>query len=343
MKIPIGILGATGIVGQKYINRLASHPLFEIVYLAASEHSAGKTYEEAVIGRWHEDIPIPKKIASLLVYPLAENCQAISRCRLLFSALDNEAAIIFEPYFANIGFAIVSNASWGRKEADIPIIIPEINADHLSIIPIQQKNRSWKGFIVAKPCCTVQSYLIALGILHKKFVLEKIFVTSFQSLSGAGWPGIAAIDILDNIIPFIRGEEEKCEEEPLKILGSIGSSSIIKNNQICISSHCNRVPVLNGHLSCVSFSLKDKNVTKKDLLNTWASAPKGLIHYTESEDRPQPRKDKDRGLGMTISIGRLRTCPLLDFRLVTLSHNTVRGAAGGGILTAELLLSKGLI
>ncbi|MEI6531593.1 MAG: aspartate-semialdehyde dehydrogenase [Chlamydiota bacterium] len=343
MKIPIGILGATGIVGQKYINRLANHPLFEIVYLAASERSSGKTYEEAVLGRWHQDNPIPEKIAPLLVYPLAENCQAIRRCRLLFSALDNESAIIFEPHFANIGFPIVSNASWGRKEADIPVIIPEINSDHLSILPIQQKNRSWKGFIVAKPCCTVQSYLIALGILHKEFGLEKVFITSFQALSGAGWPGVAAIDILDNVIPFVRGEEEKCEEEPLKILGSIGSSSIIKNSQIRISAHCNRVPVLDGHLTCVSFSLKDKRATKQDILNTWERAPKGLIHYTESEDRPQPRKDKDRGLGMTVSVGRLRTCPLLDFRLVALSHNTVRGAAGGGVLTAELLVSKGLI
>lgn len=355
MKIPVGILGATGIVGQQYVARLSSHPLFEVVYLAASERSAGKTYEEAVLGRWHLDNAIPEHIRPLLVYPLTEHCQAINRCRLLFSALDNDAAAVFEPFFANKGFGIVSNASWSRKEADVPVMIPEINSDHLKIIKAQQKNRAWKGFIVAKPCCTVQSYTIALGALHKRFGLDKVFITSLQAISGAGWPGVPSMDIVENVIPFIRGEEEKCEEEPLKILGSVQDSHIAKNSHICISAHCNRVPVVDGHLACVSFSLQKKGVTLQEIRNEWASfqgdahklklpsSPSQLIQYIDGDDRPQPRKDRLQGNGMAVHVGRLRTCPLLDFRFVGLSHNTVRGAAGGGILNAELLIAEGLI
>lgn len=355
MKIPVGILGATGIVGQQYAKRLIDHPFFDVVYLAASERSAGKTYEEATLGRWHLDTPVPEKLKNILVYPLAENCERIKECRLLFSALDNEAAQLFEPYFAGQGFAIVSNASWGRKEADIPVIIPEINSDHLSLITTQRKKRAWKGFIVTKPCCTVQSYLIALGALHKRFALDKVFVTSLQAVSGAGWPGISSMDILGNVVPFIRSEEEKCEDEPLKILGHIQNGSLIKDSHIQISAHCNRVPVIDGHLACVSFSLRKKGVIKQDILNEWASfqgdthtlklpsSPKQLIQYIEADDRPQPCKDRLRDAGMAVSVGRLRSCPILDFRFVGLSHNTVRGAAGGGILNAELLVAKGLV
>lgn len=349
MKIPVGILGATGIVGQQYLLRLASHPEFEVVYLAASERSAGKTYEEAVLGRWHLADPIPEKLRNHLVYPLVENCEAVKQCRLLFSALDNEAARLFEPHFASQGFALVSNASWSRKESDIPVIIPEVNSDHLSIIPEQRKKRAWKGFIVTKPCCTVQSYLMPLAAIHRRWPIDKVFVTAMQAISGAGFPGTPSLDILDNIVPLIRGEEEKCEEEPLKILGTVKGNSIEKAPHITISAHCNRVPVVDGHLACVSFSLKGARPTIQDILNEWDSfkgltlfsAPEKPILYRLEEDRPQPRKD--RGRGMAVSVGRLRTCPILDFRFVGLSHNTVRGAAGGGILNAELLIDKGLI
>lgn len=351
MKIPVGVLGATGIVGQRYLMQLSAHPLFEIVYLAASERSSGKTYEEAVMGRWHLEEPIPERLKSLLVYPLIENCEAISRCRLLFSALDNEAAKMFDPHFAARGFAVVSNASWGRKEKDIPIIIPEVNESHLSVIKGQQKTRGWKGFVVTKPCCTVQSYTLALAAIHRAYPLDKVIVTSLQAVSGAGFPGISSLEVLDNVVPFIRGEEEKCEEEPLKILGTAYEDHISKESSITISASCNRVPVVDGHLVTVSFSCKNRTPSRQEILNSWscfpalklASAPHLPIHYVEEEDRPQPRKDRGRESGMAVVIGRLRPCPVLDFRFVGLSHNTIRGAAGGGLLIGELLVDKGLV
>ena len=354
-KIPVGILGATGVVGQHYLLRLADHPEFEVVYLAASERSAGQTYEEATLHRWHQNEKLPEKFKNLLVYPLAEQCQAMSACKLLFSALENETARLIEPLLAARGFVIVSNASWSRKEKDIPVIIPEVNTDHLAIIPHQQRNRSWKGFIVTKPCCTVQTYLMALAAIHKEWPLSKVFVASMQAVSGAGWPGTPSLDILDNVIPFIRGEEEKCEEEPLKILGHIQDNQIAKNSHITFSAHCNRVPVVNGHLACISFAVAGKPPEKQAILNAWScfqgeaqklklfSAPKQPLLYFEEEDRPQTRKDRDQGAGMATSLGRLRHCPLFHFRFVCLSHNTVRGAAGGGVLNAELLLEKGLL
>ncbi len=334
MKIPVGILGATGLVGQQYLLRLANHPQFEVVYLAASERSEGKTYAEAVQGRWRQSEPIPEKLAKQIVEPLTATPQA----QLLFSALDNGSARVFEPQFAALGYAVFSNASWGRTESDVPVVIPEVNAHHLDWLVRQKQERGWKGFLVAKPCCTVQSFVIPLAALHKKWPIKKVFVTSLQALSGAGLSGEAHAD---NVIPHISGEEEKLENEPRKILGA----------DLVISAHCNRVPVSDGHLTCVSFAFQEDQPTKEEILDAWKSfpaldlpsAPRQTIHYFSQEDRPQPLQDRDLENGMAASVGRLRPCPLLHWRFVSLTHNTARGAAGGGILCAELFVQQGLL
>ncbi len=332
-KIAVGILGATGKVGQQYLHLLANHPWFEVKFLAASEKSSGKKVGEHIVHRV-EDIEKAKK-----------------SCRLIFSAISDEAAKEIEELYAQQGLGVISNGSAHRFTPDVPMIIPEVNGNHAKIIPLQQKNRGWKnGFIVTKPNCSLQGAILPLYPLHQKFGLKRLFVTTFQAVSGAGYPGVPSLDILDNVIPYIAKEEEKTEKESLKILGSVEGSKIKHATGIVIAAHCNRVAVLDGHMACLSADFA-KRPTREEILHLWESfpglclpsAPEHPIVYRPEENRPQPRLDRSAGNGMTVSVGRLRECPLLSYRFVTLSHNTIRGAAGGGLLTAELLLKQGYL
>lgn len=353
-KYKVGILGATGMVGQKYISLLDNHPWFDVCYLAASERSAGKTYDEAVRNRWHIKGAIPEKVAKLTVYPVDDIASAVASCSFVFSALDTKTAKTYEEKYAEAGLPVVSNASAHRFTSDVPLLIPEVNADHLNIIPIQQANHGWdKGFIVTKPNCSIQSYLTPLYVLHKQYKVKRVIATTMQAVSGAGHADVASMDMLDNVVPFIKGEEEKSEREPRKILGSIAEKSFVENSDLQISAHCNRVPVTDGHMACVSVEFENKP-SKEEILSIWdsfrstplelklPSAPERPLVYCEEPDRPQPRYDRDNYRGMTTTLGRLRDCHVLDYRFVGLSHNTVRGAAGGAILTAELIAEKGL-
>ena len=352
-KIPVGILGATGMVGQQYLQLLENHPWFEVCFLASSELSAGKTYTEAVSGRWHMDRPIPERFMDFPVHRIDEIALAKQSCRFVFSAVGNDTAKIYEEKYVENGIAVISNAAYHRRSEDVPVLIPEVNPDHAQIIPIQQKNRNWKGgFIAAKPNCSLQSYMIPLSPLHRQFKVQRLMLTTLQAVSGAGYPGISSLDILDNVIPYIANEEEKSELEPLKMWGHIEDNKIHPAGSIAISAQCNRVPVLDGHLACVSVQF-EKKPSKEEILDLWKnftalpqtlqlpSAPERSIIYLDAADRPQPRLDRNAGKGMSVTVGRLRDCPLFDYRFVALSHNTIRGAAGGGILNAEFLMQQG--
>lgn len=354
-KIPVGILGATGMVGQQYLHLLENHPWFEITFLASSENSAGKLYKDAVDSRWHISASLPECYQQLMVHRVDDIATAKKSCVFVFSAMSHEGAMNYEELYAKNGIPVISNASYHRKAADVPILIPEVNPEHAHIIPMQQKNRSWdRGFIVAKPNCSLQSYVIPLTPLHHHFTIKRLSITTMQAVSGAGYPGVSSMDIIDNIIPYIAGEEEKSEKEPLKIWGEIQDDKIIPNANISIAAQCNRVPVLDGHLACVSVQFNIKP-TLDEVLHLWQdftalpqtlqlpSAQKKTIVYQHNNDRPQPRKDRDTGNGMSVTVGRLRDCPVFDVRFVALSHNTVRGAAGGGILNAELLFKQGYL
>jgi aspartate-semialdehyde dehydrogenase len=358
-KIKVGIIGATGMVGQNYLRLLDNHPWFEVTYLAASPNSAGKKYSEAVAGRWHMRTDIPEKYKNIMVEDAGLVDKAIGKCSLIFSAVEMDKAAILatEAEYANKGFAVVSNNSAYRGADDVPVMVPEINPDHLSIIPDQQKKHGWnKGFLVVKPNCSIQSYMIPIYALMKAgYTIDKMILTTLQALSGAGYPGPAAIDLVDNTIPFISGEEEKSEIEPRKILGKVKNGKILADESIKISAHCNRVPVTDGHTACVSLSFAGKKPELDEILNIWKhfsslpqelklpSAPIPAIVYRDEVNRPQAQKDRDAGNGMAITVGRLRKCNVFDIRFVGLHHNTVRGAAGGSILTAELLKAKGYV
>jgi len=358
-KLKVGVLGATGMVGQNYLRLLANHPWFEVVYLAASPNSAGKKYSEAVAGRWHMKENIPEKCKDIVVEDASLVNKAIGKCSLMFSAveMDKQAILALEMEYASKGFAVVSNNSAHRNTEDVPVMIPEINPDHLDIIPEQQKKRGFsKGFLVVKPNCSIQSYMIPLYALMKAgYVIDKMIVTTLQALSGAGYPGPAAIDLVDNILPFINGEEEKSEVEPRKIFGRIQGAKIVSDDSMKISAHCNRVPVTDGHIACCSIQFAGKKPSAEEIIKIWRnfsalpqelklpSAPVPVMVYRDEIDRPQPQKDRDAGNGQAITVGRLRKCNVFDYRFVGLHHNTVRGAAGGSILTAELLQAKGFI
>lgn len=354
-KIPVGVLGATGMVGQQYLQLLAHHPWFDVVFLASSEASAGKSYGEAVMGRGQSPRSIPEHLLSMPMRHIDEVELAKRSCRFVFSAVSNEGAKVYEERYAESGLPVLTNASFHRRSIDVPLLIPEINSDHMKVIPIQQKNRNWKrGFIVAKPNCSLQSYMISLAPLHQQFKVTRLHVTTLQAVSGAGYPGVSSLDIIDNVIPYIPDEEEKSEQEPLKIWGNVEEYGIKAASHIAISAHCNRVPVLDGHLACVSVQFEQKP-DREDILRQWKnfqglpqqlqlpSAPSHPILYRMESDRPQPRQDRNSGNGMSVTVGRLRSCPLFDYRFVALSHNTIRGAAGGGILNAEFLVHEGYI
>ena len=368
-KIPVGVLGATGMVGQQYISLLINHPWFEPRFVAASPRSAGKKYKDATEGRIH--FPhIAEAIGGLTVHDANDVSRAVSAaktgdCAFVFSALEmgkDEIRSLEDTYAAN-GIPVISNASAHRWTADVPVLVAEVNHHHIDIIPSQRKARGWeKGFIVVKPNCSIQSYTTPLYALIKAgYEIKRLIVTTLQAVSGAGYPGVPSLDMIDNIIPYIGGEEEKSEMEPLKILGSIegdtgGSAAFLKNAELPkISAHCNRVPVTDGHTACVSVEFGDKKPSAEEVKKIFRSfrslpqelklpmAPEMPIIIREESNRPQPRKDRDTDKAMAITIGRIRPCNVFDIRFVGLSHNTVRGAAGGGVLNAELLKYKGYL
>ncbi|MDP2919925.1 MAG: aspartate-semialdehyde dehydrogenase [Dehalococcoidia bacterium] len=356
-KLKVGVLGATGMVGQNFLRLLANHPWFEVVYLAASPGSAGKKYADAVAGRWHMHGDIPPQFRNITVEDASQVEKATGKCSLVFSAveMDKTAILALELEYASQGFAVVSNNSAHRNTEDVPVMIPEINHDHLNIIPEQRKRHGWTtGLLAVKPNCSIQSYMIPLFALMKAgYTIDKMIVTTLQALSGASSPGPAAIDLVDNTLPYISGEEEKSEVEPRKIFGKIQGGKIVLDDSIKISAHCNRVPVTDGHTACCSVQFAGKKPSAEEIIDIWRnftalpqelklpSAPVPVMDYRDEIDRPQPWKDRDAGNGMAITVGRLRKCNVFDYRFIGLHHNTVRGAAGGAILTAELLKAKG--
>ncbi len=359
-KFKVGVLGATGMVGQNYIRLLENHPWFEVTYVAASANSAGVAYSEAVKGRWQMSTPIPAKVAKLKVGDVANIDEAVKKCDFVFSAFempDKKLIQETEEAYARAGLPVVSNASAHRWTDDVPMLIPEINALHTDIIKTQQKNRGFKkGFIAVKPNCSLQSYLTPLYALENAgYEIKKVILTTMQAVSGAGYPGVPSLDMIDNVVPYIGGEEEKTEKEPLKILGHIKNGKFENRSGLDISATCTRVPVIDGHTASVSILFGQKKPTKEEMLSIWEkftsvpqkiklpSAPVQPIYYITEDNRPQPRKDRDTDKGMAVTVGRLRSCNVFDFKFVALSHNTVRGAAGGGILNAELLVKQGFI
>ena len=355
----VGILGATGMVGQNFIRLLEDHPWFSITYLAASPQSAGKRYQEAVEDRWLMSTPVPKTVQDLVVGDANDVMAAQGKCDLVFSAvdLDKKAVEALETAYAAAGLAVVSNHSAHRLVADVPMIIPEINADHLEVLTDQRKARGWsRGCIVVKPNCSIQSYMTPLWAwIQAGYRPQRLIIATLQAVSGAGYPGVASLDIVDNVVPYIKGEEEKSEIEPKKILGRVANGVIVSDASLSISAHCNRVPVVDGHIACVSVEFAGIKPGVEETIRIWRgfqsipqqlelpSAPKEPIIYRQELNRPQPRKDRDVDQAMAVTVGRLRPCNVFDLRFVGLHHNTVRGAAGGAILTAELMKARGIL
>jgi aspartate-semialdehyde dehydrogenase len=341
-----GVLGATGIVGQRLVHLLADHPWFELTEVAASERSWGKSYAEAT--RWHLEAPIPDAARNLTVKGL----EPALDCDFVFSGLDSSVAGVAEEDFARAGYPVVSNSRNHRMDPDVPLLIPEVNAAHLDAIPMQRKLRGYDtGFIVTNPNCSTAGLVLVLKPLADAFGLEKIFVVTLQAVSGAGYPGVPSMDIHANVVPFISGEEEKMEIEPQKLLGRWDGVRFVDAG-LGLSAHCNRVPVLDGHLECVSLSLKKiaslqevrealRNFEVSAELASLPSAVRNPVLVLDEENRPQPRRDVNAGNGMAAVVGRVRECPLLDVKLTLLSHNLVRGAAGAALLNAELLAARG--
>ena len=343
-KYRVGILGATGTVGQRFIQLLQGHPQFEITALAASDRSAGKTYAEACA--WKLNGVIPENVREIEVTPIEPPLD----CDIVFSSLPSSVARETEEAFARAGFPVISNSSSYRMDEDVPLLIPEINADHLGLIETQRKKRGFgKGFIVTNPNCAVVSFAPPLAALHRRFGIEAVVVTTMQAISGAGYPGVSSMDILDNVLPYIAGEEPKVETESQKILGTFNKGSIEKAD-FEVSAQCFRVSVLDGHTASVRVDLR-QTATLEDVVAAMKdfpslglhSSPEVFIDVTEEPSRPQPRIDRDKGNGMTISVGRVFPDNVFDYRFVALSHNTVRGAAGSAILNAELLIDRGVI
>lgn len=343
----MGILGATGTVGQRFIQLLDQHPWFEITWMAASDRSAGKIYTDAC--KWRLNTPLAARIAEMKVSPAVPE----GAPKLIFAALDSAAATELEPRFAAAGCAVVSNSSSFRMQVDVPLVIPEVNGDHIGLL----KNQSWYkekgGFIVTNPNCSAIGLVMALAPLHRRFSIDKVFVATMQAISGAGYPGVPSLDILGNVIPYIASEEQKMEAESRKLLGTLNGSSVTPAN-VTVSAHCNRVPVEEGHTESVSVKLQHA-AQPDEIIAAWndfrchaqklklPSAPSQPVIYDPAPDRPQPRLDLNRGAGMAAVVGRLRPCNLFDWKFTVLSHNTIRGAAGAAILNGELLKAQGYI
>jgi aspartate-semialdehyde dehydrogenase len=350
-KYQIGILGATGMVGQRYIQLLENHPWFEIAWLAASDRSSGKTYGEAA--KWRLDTPLPERIAQMTVAPAEPSAAANGgqpAPKIIFASVDAAIARELEPKFAAAGCAVLSNSSAFRMTPNVPLVIPEVNAEHLHLIEEQPTRKQSGGYMVTNPNCSTIGLVLALKPLQERFGIKQIFVTTMQAISGAGYPGVASMDILDNVVPYIGSEEEKMEEETLKLLGALDGNAV-RPLEARISASCNRVAVVDGHTESVSIQLAQP-ATREEILAAWAefrplagqalpTAPEQPVQWTPQPDRPQPRLDRNRGHGMAVTVGRLRPCGLLDWKFTALSHNTIRGAAGATILNAELLASLG--
>ena len=346
-RIPVGILGATGMVGQSFISFLQGHPWFEITFLGASDRSAGKPYHEAT--QWRLDGPMPTSVANMIVV----ECKPVANApKLVFSATDSSVATEIERAFAESGHFVVSNSRNYRMEPDVPLLVPEVNPDHLKLLALQAK-RGWKGFIATNPNCVAIPLALALAPF-KPYGIKRILATSMQAVSGAGYPGVPSMDIIGNVIPYIGGgEEDKVERETLKILGDLQADHIA-DLPAKVSAQCNRVPSIDGHLVAASLELTQKP-TRDELLDAirsfkgipqlkkLPSAPAQAIYYMDQQDRPQPRRDSGRDRGMALSMGRLRECPVLGWKFLCMAHNTIRGAAGAAVLNAELMHSEGFI
>ncbi len=346
-KLPIGILGATGIVGQRFVQMLEHHPWFEVAWLAASDRSEGRLYAEAA--RWKLKTSIPSRVAEMRVSPATPD----GAPKVIFAALDASIAAEMEPRFAAAGCAVVTNSSALRMQGDVPLVIPEVNHDHIKLIECQSWRKKSGGFVVTNPNCSAIGLVIALAPLQHAFGLDTVMAVTMQAVSGAGYPGVASLDILGNVIPYIAKEEEKMEEETRKLLGKLNGSGIIMGS-FGMSAQCNRVAVEDGHTESVSIKLT-KRAKPEEIIQAWnefrslpqelklPSAPEQPVVYVTPSDRPQPRFDSDRGNGMTTTVGRLRPCGVLDWKFTVLSHNTIRGAAGAALLNAELLKVQGYL
>jgi aspartate-semialdehyde dehydrogenase len=346
-KIPVGVLGATGAVGQRFIQLLASHPWFEITALAASERSVGKPYVEAC--HWMQSTPMPESVRDIIVQPTEPGLN----CRVVFASLPSKVAAQVEVPFVEAGYAVCSNASAHRMDPDVPLLIPEVNPDHTKLIEVQRRRRGWQGLLATSANCSSTQLVLMLKPLLDAFGLHKLFVVTLQAVSGAGYPGVPSLDIVDNVVPYIGGEEEKLETEPQKMLGTLQDGRIV-GVPLVISAQCNRVPVRDGHTECLSIAFERKPGLD-DLIAALEgfrappeaadlpSTPGQPIIVRREVDRPQPILDRDAGNGNAVTVGRIRPCSLFDYRLVLLGHNTLRGAAGGAVHNAELLVKQGWI
>ncbi len=350
-KLPVAVLGATGMVGQRFIELLQNHPWFDLVALAASDKHNGRPYADVTAWRLPNS-EMPASVASLPVVSCDPG--ALPDVKIVFSALPGEIAGEIELAFARAGVAVFSNAKNHRMASDVPLLIPEVNADHIVAIALQRKQRGWPGFIITNANCSATPLVMALKPLQRAFGIRKVMVTTLQAISGAGYPGLPSFDILDNAIPYIGGEEEKLEHETLKMLGSWEEGRGFVDAPMVVSAQCNRVATREGHLECVSVEL-EHDASPEEIIATWQayvpepqqarlpSAPEHALVYRTEMDRPQTLRDRDAGQGMTVSLGRLRPCPILTYKFVALGHNTIRGAAGGSVLNAEWCVYNGLL
>lgn len=346
-RIKVAVLAATGAVGQRFVQLLDNHPWFEVTALTGSDRTIGQTYSDGC--RWILAGPMPEYAKAMKVVPTEPGLDAV----ICFSALPTDQAKELEPAFAKAGHVIASNASAHRMWPDVPLLIPEVNPDHTSLKAAQQKARDWSGFLTTNPNCTATGFTIALRPLLDTFGLKRIFAVSMQAVSGAGYPGVPSLDIVDNVIPYIGSEEDKVETEPQKMLGRLNGGNVIPAD-FKISAHTNRVAVIDGHTVCASVELGSKagpaevaqvmaEFRDPEIVRNLPSSPRNIIEVRSEADRPQPRRDRDAGKGMTTVVGRVREDPLFDVKFVILSHNTIRGAAGGSLLNAELMVAQGLI
>jgi aspartate-semialdehyde dehydrogenase len=350
-KIPVGVLGATGTVGQRFVQLLADHPWFEVVAVTGSDRTVGRPYGEGV--NWLMPGRVPARAAELIVQPTTPNLDIPGRPPVVFSALPTSEAKEWEPQFAAAGYAVVTNTSVFRMTPNVPLLIPEVNPDHTCLIPTQQAENKWPGFIVASPNCSTTSAILPLKVFQEAFGVTAAIITTMQAISGAGYPGVSSLDIYDNVVPHIGGEDEKLQNEPKKLLGDVRDGHM-RMADIAVSAQANRVPVIDGHLASVSVKLGQPASADEAIaaLRAWQppavcaqlpSTPKELLIYRDEPDRPQPRRDRDAGDGLAWTVGKVRECPVLDVRYMALTHNTLRGAASGALLNAELLAVQGYI
>jgi aspartate-semialdehyde dehydrogenase len=350
-KIPVGVLGATGTVGQRFVQLLNGHPWFEVVAVTGSDRTVGRPYGEGV--NWLMPSDAPARTAELIVQPTDLELNIPGDPPVVFSALPTTEAKEWEPQFAAAGYAVVTNTSVFRMAPNVPLLIPEVNPDHTCLIPTQRAENNWSGFIVASPNCSTTSAILPLKIFQEAFGVEAAIITTLQAISGAGYPGVSSMDIYDNVVPYIGGEDEKLQNEPTKLLGAVRDGQMFPA-AIAVSAQANRVPVVDGHLASVSVKLGRRAAAEEAIaaLKAWRppavcaqlpSSPRELLIYRDEPDRPQPRRDRDAGDGLAWTVGKVRPCPVLDVRYVALTHNTLRGAASGALLNAELLAVQGYI